>query len=201
MSAIPVGLSSSRPIAHLKIDEERGKYGMWLLILTEGCLFVDLFFSYFYVGNRTHRWMEETAPRLHYVLPMLAILIASSFILHILGERQLKKGNYGMARIGVVITIIFGLAFLVLEGLDFREHWPHTNFMSDSYGSIFNTILGFHAAHVIVGLLMLFYVLFLPFGHVDKTPYRPLHNAALYWHFVDVVWIFVIVILYAYPNA
>lgn len=199
MSTVPNNVATF-PIASLKIDEQRGKYGMWLLIMTESFLFVDLFFSYFYIGNRTHRWLVELPPKLHYALPLLGILIFSSFVLELFGKGQLKKGNYGWARVGVVATVVLGLIFLALEGYAVRQQWSHLTYATNSYGSIFNTIITFHAAHVTVGILMLVYVLFLPLGPVDRSPYRALQTASLYWHFVDVVWVLVIVILYLPPN-
>ena len=66
---------------------------------------------------------------------------------------------------------------------------------------MFYTITTFHAAHVLAGLLMLSYVLFIPrYAPAAETPYRPYHVASLYWHFVDIVWLFIVAILYLIPN-
>ena len=74
---------------------------------------------------------------------------------------------------------------------------PDTN----SYGSIFYTITTLHAAHVIVGVLVLMYVGFQPhYGFARRSPHRPYEVATLYWHFVDAVWIFVVALLYVVPN-
>ena len=51
-----------------------------------------------------------------------------------------------------------------------------------------------------LGLLMLAYVVPLPLGRVERPPHRPLHNAALYWHFVDLVWIVIVALIYVAPN-
>lgn len=200
MSTVPADISAAPPVAGLKLDEERGKYGIWLLITTEGFLFIDLFFSYFYLGNRTHRWQVETPPPLGLALTLLAILLLSSVVLEVFGKKPLKKENYGKARVGVAATIILGLIFLGLEAFAFAQSWLTITPATDSYGSIFYIIQFFHAAHVIAGLLILTYVLFLPLGPTQQTPYRPLDPATLYWHFVDVVWIFVIIFLFVMPN-
>ena len=200
MSSVPADIFSSPPIANLKLDEERGKYGVWLVITTEAFLFISLFFSYFYLANRTGRWQVEIPPPLTLVLILLGILILSSIVLQIFGESPVEKGNYGVARAGVAATIVLGLIFLALEGFAFSRSWPNITPATDSYGSIFYIIQFFHAAHVIAGLLMLTYVLFLPLGPTERTPYRPLHSAALYWHFVDVVWVFVVIVLFILPN-
>ena len=103
--------------------------------------------------------------------------------------------------ISLALTILIGLGFLALSAMDYREHWRTLTAYTDSYGSIFYTIVSFHAAHVIVGLLILSYVLVLPrYAPAAESPYRPFHVAAMYWHFVDVVWIFVVAILYVGPH-
>jgi heme/copper-type cytochrome/quinol oxidase subunit 3 len=70
----------------------------------------------------------------------------------------------------------------------------------DSYGSIFYTITSFHAAHLIIGWGILAYVLFQPSLEPDRPPHRPLHSAAMYWHFVDAVWVVIVTLLYVVPN-
>jgi len=200
MSTVPADIFSSPPIADLKLDEDLGKYGVWLLITTEAFLFITLFFSYFYLANRTGRWQVEIPPPLTLVLILLGILVLSSIVLHFFGEMQVKNGKYSGARAGIAATIALGLIFLSLEGFAFSQSWPNITPATDSYGSIFYIIQFFHAAHVVAGLLMLTYVLFLPLGPTQRTPYRPLHCAALYWHFVDVVWAFVVIILFILPN-
>lgn len=200
MSAAPAGVSNVPPIADLKVDEDLGKYGTWLVITTEAFLFVSLFFSYFYLANLTNRWQVEIPPPLTIVVILLGILLLSSAVLHFCGEMQVKKENYGMARVGIAATILLGLVFLGLEGFGFSRSWANITPATNSYGSIFYIIQFFHAAHVIAGLLMLTYVLFLPLGPTERSPHRPLHSAALYWHFVDVVWIFVVSILFVLPN-
>jgi heme/copper-type cytochrome/quinol oxidase subunit 3 len=74
---------------------------------------------------------------------------------------------------------------------------PRTN----AYGSSFYTLTTLHGLHVVLGLLMLIWVLLVPrWEPVRFTPYRPYHNVALYWHFVDTVWIFIVAFLYVIPN-
>lgn len=183
-----------------RLEVERGSYGMMLTILTEGFLFIALFCSYFMLGSDKQRWRVEELPKLHYALPMLGVLIFSSIVLH-WGEQQIKRQRYAVGRLALAATILIGFVFLGLSALDYREHWQNLTPFSDSYGSIFYTITSFHAAHVIVGLLVLAYVLCLPrYAPATQSPYRPYHVAAMYWHFVDVVWIFVVGILYVGPH-
>lgn len=184
----------------MPLDNERGTIAIWLVIATEASLFITMFCAYFVNGNNKNRWLIDQPPHFTYALILLAILIASSIVLQ-WGERQLEKGKYAVARIALAVTIFMGLGFLVLQSFEYMDHWKSLTPYSDSYGSLFYAITTLHAAHVIVGLLILGYTLFLPrYSPTSRTPYRPYHVATLYWHFVDTVWLFVVVILYLIPN-
>jgi cytochrome c oxidase subunit III len=191
------------PIEHrepLPLDNRRGSVAMMLFIATEASLFILMFASYWYMGNGNVVWPQDAPPKLHYVLPMLGILILSSIVLH-WGENQNKKRSYSAALAALAGTIALGLLFLGLSVLDYKEHLQTLSPRTDAYGSIFYTIITLHAAHVMFGLCMLLYVLILPGEDPrDRSPHFAYHNAAMYWHFVDVVWVFVVAILYVIPN-
>ena len=182
------------------VDDQRGTAGMMLFIATESFLFVLLFFSYFYLSRGEVRWLREEPPKLPLAFVLLAILLLSSGVIF-WGERQIKMGNTFKARASLAGTIILGVIFICVQVIEYRDHLKTLSPRTDVYGSIFYTITSFHAAHVIVGLLILAYVLILP--RLEPTrdpPHRPFHNAAMYWHFVDIVWIFVVALLYVLPN-
>jgi heme/copper-type cytochrome/quinol oxidase subunit 3 len=185
----------------MPIDGDRGTLAMWMVIATEASLFLTLFSAYFLEGNNKNRWLIDQPPKFTYALILLVILLCSSIVLH-WGERQLKLRRYGAARIALAATVLLGLGFLTLQSFEYMDHWKSLTPYSDSYGAIFYTITTFHAAHVIVGLLILGYVLCLPrYAPACESPYRPYHVASLYWHFVDLIWIFVVVSLYLVPNG
>jgi len=187
------------PLA-LPLDNRRGTAGMWFFILTEAALFIMLFFSYFYLVVNGTRRTVEAPPKLHYALPMLGILLVSSAVLF-WGERAIKQRNYLFARVLLLVTILIGVVFLGLQYFEYREHLRTLTPWTDSYGSLFYTLTSFHALHLLIGLLILTYVLLLPsYEPADRPPFRPYHNGALYWHFVDVVWLFIVAILYVAPN-
>ncbi len=182
------------------VDDRRGTGGMILTIATEASLFIVLFFSYFYLAKGGWRWLAEEPPKLTLALILLAILLASSVVLW-WGEQQAKRDRPGAARLAVGITLALGIAFLVVQSFEYKDRLNTLTPQTNVYGSIFYTITGFHGAHVIVGLLMLFYLLALPrLEPVNRPPHRPLHNVALYWHFVDFVWIWIVAFLYVAPN-
>jgi len=183
-----------------RIDTHRGVSAMKLLITNEAMLFVVMFSGYFFLSNGDPRWLSHEPPKLRFAIPMLIVLLTSSAILYF-GERASKLKNDLVARICILVTILFGAGFLTLQVFEYREHLKEMTPFSSAYGSMFYTITSLHGLHVTVGLLMLLYVLFLPELEAEKeSPHKALHNAGMYWHFVDTVWVFIVALLYVLPN-
>ena len=173
---------------------------MWCVVATEFMLFVCMFGAYYYLGNNKNRWTIETPPSLKYPLMLLVILLISSIVLR-WGEHQVKRGRLATARSALWVTVLIGLLFMAVQCLEYIEHWKTLTPYSDSYGSIFYSITTLHAAHVIAGLLMLGYVGFLPrYADTVGSPHRVYETVALYWHFIDFVWIVIVALLYILPN-
>jgi heme/copper-type cytochrome/quinol oxidase subunit 3 len=195
-----VALAERQQQVPAAIDQRRGTWGMRLFILTEAMLFVMLFFSYAYLGYVARGTWPPEAPKLTYALVMLAILLTSSVVLH-WAERQERQRRTAAARGGVALTVLLGLVFVTLQVLEYRDHLRTLSPQDNAYGSIFYTITSFHGAHVVLGLLMLAYVLILPeIGPGEKPPHHALHNAGMYWHFVDAVWVVIVAWLYVAPH-
>lgn len=195
-------MSTSNPVLlrELPWDESRGTGGMYLFMMTEAFLFIVLFFAYFFLGAQAPKWPLDEPPKLVLASIMLVLLVSSSFVLYI-GEQFGKRGNERAARMFTSATVGMGIAFLVLQFFEYRNHLRTLTPFTDAYGSIFYTITSFHAAHLILGLCMLIYVVSLPkLEHTDRSPYRSLHNAGLYWHFVDGVWVVVVSAMYYLPH-
>lgn len=187
-------------LSALPIDQTRGIQAVWALIATEGTLFACLFGAYYYLGTNKNRWAIEHPPHLAYALILLGILLTSSVVLH-WGELQVEKERYRAGRIALWFTVLLGLGFLVLQGFEYAAEWSELTPDTDSYGSIFYTITTLHAAHVIVGVLILMYVGIQPnYGFARRSPHMPYQVASRYWHFVDAVWVFVVLLLYVVPQ-
>jgi cytochrome c oxidase subunit 3 len=178
----------------------RGMAGMVLFIASEIMLFGGLFACYFYVRNQAVSWPPpgiDTRVGRELGGVLTVILISSSIMAHF-GILGLKRGNQTAFKTGIFLAIVLGTIFI---GGQIYE-WFHLfdeglNAKSGVYGSTFFLITGFHGAHVIAGLCMLWVV----FGRGlwnDFTPTRHLFAdaAVTYWHFVDVIWVFVFSILY-----
>jgi cytochrome c oxidase subunit III len=187
-------------LATLPIDQKRGMNAMWMTIATEAMLFVCMFGAYYYLGNNKDRWAQESPPDLMFPLILLAILLTSSIVLF-WGERQIKAERYVAARAALWVTVLLGCVFIGIQIVEYISEWKMLSISSDSYGSIFYTITSLHGAHVVAGLLLLAYVGILPrYGPTLRTPHKPYETVSRYWHFVDVVWIFIVVLLYIIPH-
>lgn len=177
-----------------------GWWGMVCVIATESAFFAYLLASYFYLASMSSNpWPTGGPPALGLVILNTAILITSSVVLEA-GRRKGERGKSGSLRIAMAVTILLGLVFLVLQGVEYS----HKGFTptTDAYGSLFFTITGFHAAHVFAGLVMLTTVLFRGSrraAHESSSGWLSVMNVSMYWHFVDVVWLAVFTSLYLSP--
>lgn len=184
----------------LPLNTTRGTLSMPLFIATEAALFAMLFAAYWYLGKGKPLWPMDEPPKLNYAIPMLILLAASSFVL-LWGERQVTRRKIGPGNLAIVVVVIMGLGFIALSVLEYMEHLKHLSPFQDAYGSIFYTTTTLHGAHLVLGLFMLLYVLLLPKIEPRRDPpHRRYHNAAMYWHFVDSMWLFIVIILYIIPN-
>jgi cytochrome c oxidase subunit III len=187
-------------LAGLPFDQKRGWYGMWCVIATEFMLFVCMFGAYYFLGNNKYRWAQEMPPKLRYPILLLVLLLSSSGVL-IWGERQIKHANFLAGRLALWVTVAMGIGFLILQSFEYMDHWKELTPYSDSYGSIFYAITTLHAVHVVAGLLMLGFVGVLPrYGETAGSPHRTYKTVSLYWHFVDAVWVIIVLLLYVIPN-
>lgn len=204
MSASPQVATKAPPLvtslSGLPIDQRRGAMAMWCVIATESMLFVCMFGSYYYLGTNKDRWAQNLPPGLTYPFVMLAILLSSSAVLE-WGKRQVKRKRFAAGRAALWATVAIGLVFMVVQGFEYRDHWKTLTPVTDAYGSIFYTITTLHAAHVVVGLLLLSYVGVMPrYGDTRTSPHRPYATVSMYWHFVDFVWIWIVLLLYVIPS-
>ncbi|MBS0513169.1 MAG: cytochrome c oxidase subunit 3 [Proteobacteria bacterium] len=111
----------------------------------------------------------------------------------------LLNGKRGQLKLGLAVTIVLGAIFLALQAYEYIHAYEALNLRLDSgiYGSTFYLLTGFHGMHVTVGAIMLTVMLFRTFaGHFSPEHHFGFEAAAWYWHFVDVVWLLLFVVVY-----
>ncbi|HEX4270371.1 MAG TPA: cytochrome c oxidase subunit 3 [Rhizomicrobium sp.] len=177
-----------------------GWWAMIFTVFTEASLFAYLLFSYYYIAVQPHlpgTFPQGGAPDMALALPNTVILLLSSVAV---GWAQLgiEHGNKWRLTAGLGIGALLGLVFLVLQYFEWAQK-PFT-LASSPYASLYFTITGFHMAHVVVGFFMLLALTWWSgHGYFNKVRYAHIHIGALYWHFVDAVWLAVFFTFYITP--
>jgi cytochrome c oxidase subunit III len=175
-----------------------GWWGILALIVTEGSLFGYLLFSYFYLSSQAEQhWPPEGPPSL--LLPGIntAILVTSSVCVW-LSERCLAHKKKWESMMGMLLAIVLGALFVGIQLVEWNN--KAYGMTSDLYGSLYFTITGFHMLHVVIGLgILLLLLLWISFRYFDEKRHAALTIGGIYWHFVDVVWLFVFTTLYLFP--
>lgn len=167
------------------------RFGLWLFILSDAFVFAGLFISRFYLLG------VENRPELNQIVGVIVtfVLLVSSFFMN-RAETAMAYGDRKTFLRGTLITIVLGLVFLIgVVGVE----WQIAPFgTSDgAAASIFYIMTGFHAFHVLTGVIFLIVV----YRNGRKGLYTaerhwPVEAAAVYWHFIDVIWIFFYPALY-----
>jgi heme/copper-type cytochrome/quinol oxidase subunit 3 len=175
-----------------------GWWGVGTLVASEAALFAYLLFSYYYLGaTNPEGWLLEPAPSLKLALPNTLLLLASSGMAW-LGERGIFERRRGQALAGFAIAFLMGLGFVGVQGLEWKA--KAFDLGTSSYASLYFVTTGFHIAHVLVGLVVLAAL----FGWTALDYFSPRRRlvvsaGVLYWHFVDIVWLFVFSTYYITP--
>jgi heme/copper-type cytochrome/quinol oxidase subunit 3 len=191
-----IGVPGRLPVGSVK-HQASGWWGMWSVIATEASLFAYLLFSYAYLGTQAHGGWVPELPRLRIALPNTAILIASSFVLY-WGETGIRKGSRSRLMAGLGAAFLLGAVFAALQGLE----WHNKKFgpSADAYASSYFITTGFHMAHVLGGLVVIATLfLWAALGKFSAERHSAVSIGALYWHFVDVVWLAVFTTFYLTP--
>jgi len=133
-------------------------------------------------------------------LPLInTILLVTSSVTVTFAHHALKNGNRMHLKMWLAATIAFGASFLVLQGAEYIEAYNEMNLTLHSgiYGTTFFLLTGFHGAHVTIGTLMLIVMFFRVLnGHFEKDNHFAFEAVSWYWHFVDVVWLGLFVLVY-----
>ncbi|OGP38193.1 MAG: hypothetical protein A2022_06835 [Deltaproteobacteria bacterium GWF2_42_12] len=173
-------------------SEGHSIWAMPIFILAEALLFVGFFAAYWVTRLTQPSWPPQGTPEMPFLAPiiMTIVLISSSVTIHF-SEKRLEENDHGGFVTWLIVTIALGSLFLGLSSYEWSELWhegftPKTNI----YSSAFFSLTGFHGSHVLVGLGIFLCALIPAFGGKISKSY--VTAASMYWHFVDIVWLFVV---------
>jgi cytochrome aa3 quinol oxidase subunit III len=193
--------SSTEMPNHLETATFDGKnkvLGFWLFLGAETVLFACLFGTYLALRNQS---LEGPTTQELFDLKLVALataLLLTSSLTSVLAMIKMNERNMKGMITWLVITLALGFAFLVLEIYEFVHyvHEGHT-FMSSAFGSSFYALVGTHGAHVTFGIIWIATLMIQVLKRGINTETAPkLFVSSLYWHFIDVVWVFIFTLVY-----
>jgi heme/copper-type cytochrome/quinol oxidase subunit 3 len=180
------------------------KLGVWLFLSSEVMLFGALFSTYVLLRTGSETW-EHGAEFLNVPLATIntMVLIFSSVTM-VMSWASLKMKNFGKYKLYMGLTFLCGVAFLVIKSFEYAAKFEHHLLPSTStFMALYFTMTGLHGLHVIGGMIVNGY-LWGPGSKMWQTDPERFTNrvevAGLYWHFVDLVWIFLFPTLYLLPG-
>lgn len=175
----------------------KGLVGMITLIIAESAIFTIFVVAYlYYIGRDTH----GPTPKQVLEIPWAnsVCLLSSSFFI-VLAERAIEHGKMAAFKLWWAVTMVLGTIFLAGTGLEWKKliTEDHLTVSTNLFGTTFYSLVGLHGLHVIVGLLLMLVVMICSlFGWVQHKHAEKVKVLALYWHFVDAIWIVVFTVVY-----
>lgn len=182
---------------------ERNVVGMWCFILTEATFFLMLIAAYVYYDLFVVGGPDESHVLDRKLTVIFTVCLLSSSATLYAAERSLRRGWRGGFQAWLALTVVLGAVFLLGQG---HEYWDllhrGVDVNSSLFATSFYTLTGFHGLHVLVGLLALSVLFWIAWrGEVRPEREEAVRSLSLYWHFVDVVWIFVFGTIYVVGPA
>jgi cytochrome o ubiquinol oxidase subunit III len=204
MSETDEAVLSERARINIERDEADNKtlFGFWVYVMTDCVLFASLFATYAVLHNNTYGGPgAQTLFSLPYALKETLILLTSSFTcgLGILAARTRNKKHVLSL---FLVTFALGIAFLTLEMSEFTKFvhdgnsWRRSGFLSSYF-----TLVGTHGLHITIGLIWMLIMMFRLYKiGFSRNNVRQLTLLSIFWHFLDVIWIFIFSVVYLFGG-
>jgi cytochrome c oxidase subunit 3 len=191
------------------IDRESGKLGMWLFLFTELLLFGGLFLVYAVQRHKFAADFHLAAADLDaFVGAFNTVVLLVSSMTIAMSITAIQKGNNKLAGKLVLATVLMAVIFMINKYFEWGAKidlnlFPGTEVMKGldlgqiQFFGLYFFMTGLHALHVLIGIAMLLMIYFrIKSGRINKDSFLFLENGGLYWHLVDLVWIFLFPLLY-----
>lgn len=192
---------SAQELQHLNRHQQadaKTVFGFWVYLMTDCVLFASLFATFAVLRNNTFGGPAGNELfSLPFVLTETLVLLTSSFTAG-LGILSAKRHDRNKVLLFFGITMLLGIFFLTMEITEFHKlvlegnSWRRSGFLS-----AFFTLVGTHGAHITTGLIWMAVMLYRVLRHgIDRTTIKRLTMLSLFWHFLDIIWIFIFTIVY-----
>lgn len=184
-----------------------GKLAMWLFLGTEVMFFTGLLGSYIVLRiSKADTWPHHHEVLTEYLGALNTFVLICSSVSVVLAHAALVKGEAAACTRYLIVTLLLGFVFMGVKSFEYMQKWEHGLFpwQAWSHGGAYGTwsgtyfaLTGFHALHVIAGLVAFTPPIILGLtGRLKQEHAGIIENLGLYWHFVDLVWIFLFPMLY-----
>ncbi|WP_019588019.1 cbb3-type cytochrome c oxidase subunit I [Deinococcus apachensis] len=187
------------PVEHHHLTKyDNGFMGMAWFIISEVGLFGVLIAGYVYLRMIGAAEPPALRPNVWLAALNTLILVSSSFVIH-KAEQDHHHGRYTWFRLGLFITLLLGTFFMLFQVYEFSLFGHESDWKQNLWQSCFFIIVGLHGLHILIGgtgVALPYYQALT--GKMDKYNHGSLAPASLYWHLVDVVWLFIVAIFYAW---
>jgi len=174
-----------------------GERDMWLFVLFEALTFTAYFFAYmvYRLGDpATFLAGQATLDQNFGAANTLILLTSSLFMARAVA--RVRGGDSGGARREIVITLLFGLAFLVSKAMEYQAKFAAGITLSTNlFYTFYFFLTGIHVLHVLIGFVILS-VVWLRLGRTSQRSLEQVQTGATYWHMVDFLWVFIFALLY-----
>lgn len=190
-------------------DDEGSRLGMWLFLVTEMVLFGGLFIAYSYMRARYPVEFHRAGAELNVTLGVInTVVLLTSSLTVVLSIVAIQRGEKARSMGLLAATLGLGALFLVIKSFEWAAKFHHGLYPNaphlatlppgeQIFFGLYFTMTGLHGLHVLAGLAFLAWVLRLQAqGQVRQDRYILLENGGLYWHLVDVIWIFLLPLFY-----
>jgi cytochrome c oxidase subunit 3 len=190
-------------------DDTGAKLGMWLFLLSEILLFGGMFILYSAYRFKNAADFHHASRELEVILGTInTLILLTSSLTMAASISAIQKGQRKLSIYLLMATMAFGLLFLVNKGIEWGAKIDHGIYPSSQillsrpkgevlFFGLYYVTTGLHGLHVLVGVCLLCVMLFLLFRQkISQARFVPLENAGLYWHLVDIIWIFLYPLFY-----
>ncbi len=191
------------------IDYTGAKLGMWLFILSELVLFGGLFILYAVNRYKNPDDFHHASAELDVILGTLnTIILLTSSLSVAVSIAAIQKGERKLSTVLLLVTMALGFLFLVNKGFEWTTKIGHGIYPNAPallarpkgeilFFGLYYVMTGLHGLHVLVGVCVLFVMLMLVAkDRLNQARFTPLENSGLYWHLVDIIWIFLYPLFY-----
>ena len=174
------------------------KFVLWLFLASEVLFFAGIISAYVLLRIVSPAW-PDVSELLN--VPLVAVntsLLLVSSLTMVYAFASIEDGNQSRLRLFLIATAVLGTIFVSIQAVEWAQLIGEGVTVSNSvFGSTFYVLTGFHGLHVIIGILFLVLTIFRAFrGRYSQAEHDGVELMGLYWHFVDIVWIFLFTIIY-----